>query len=150
MSGHSNIREIQCLSAQNYTCFLCDVSIFPCSALFRCVIPRSDRYWARVYGESGAEEAFRRARKERAFCRECAPADAVPRVCGPSSAHMRAAAKTGSNPALSDWFLKNSFSYKKNFNKKTVLSYTKYLSENSFISFDEFRKEGERIYAQPV
>ena len=147
MSGPSNLATVQCLSAQKYTCFLCDVSIFPSSALFRCVIPRSDRYWARVYGEKGAAEAFQRAKKMRGFCRECAPADAVPKACGPSLAHMRSRAKTGTDLALAKWFLENSFSYRKNFNKKGVASYTKYLSENPFVPFDKFCQEGLRIYS---
>ena len=116
----------QTLTLQKFKCFLCDVSIFPSTALYRCVIPRTDRYWARVYGEIGATLAFQRAKQWRGFCSQCAPGDAVRRRCAPSIADMRKKGP-GEVPAeTTNWLIKNRFLYRHNWNRKFVAAYANF------------------------
>lgn len=141
------------LISQKFACFLCDVSIFPSTALFRCVIPRTDRYWARVYGETGADIAFRRAQKWRGFCKKCAPDDALPKKCAPSTMEMKSRGCGNLPIELTNWLIKNRFSYKNNWEKKSVSAYGHFLSETAkqpaipSVSFDVFNEEMNRLYS---
>lgn len=143
----------QALARQNFACFLCDVSVFPSTALYRCVIPRTDRYWARVYGDTGANLAFQRNKKWRAFCKKCAPADAVLKQCAPSVSEMRSRGNGEVPSSVTNWLIRNRFSYKSNWNRKCVEAYGNFLKQNQIDSnepnvlYNNFKEEMARLFS---
>jgi len=148
MEGPSRQRALLCLSTQEYTCFLCDVCVFPSTAFFRCTIPKTDKYWVRVYGEIGAELAFRRGMRWRAFCGKCAPEGSVQRYTGPSTDEMRHRGPGDVDATVTTWLIENSFSFKKNYTRKKVSAYKKYLMDNeTFVNYEQFILEMERLYS---
>lgn len=148
MEGPTRQRALLCLAEQKYTCFLCDVAVFPSTALFRCTIPITDRYWARVYGETGAASAFHRAKKWRAFCGACAPEGAVQRNSGPTPEEMRHRGPGKVDPSVTEWFIQKATSFKKNHSKKRMSAYRAYLLEgNLFLPYENFVTEMDRLYS---
>ena len=137
-----------CLGQQQYTCFLCDVLVFPSTALFRCSIPATDRYWARVYGEAGAESAFRRAMRWRAFCEECAPDGSVRRSKGPTAEEMRHRGPGAVDASVTDWLIRAALSYRKNYKLKQMAAYRAYLLDGQpYVPYNTFAAEMQRLYA---